>query len=210
MLTLANGQQVSASEHKLQIGSQLKLTYGQVNGLAGDFYGTDDPISDGENEQERADRFQRAYNTLANGGSRLPKEAMDILAILQGEVDVVNRALLNHQDPSIAYSQLPDATVSLEWITLGRTDIPTYLGLARIDWDHFGDDAHIAYNAGHATAIQKAIDGDLEGAYAMNAFADHFLEDLFAAGHLRTPRRLLHSSIDITADLCTKVCRLCR
>lgn len=206
LLTLANGQKVSASEHKFQLNNQLNLTYGQINGLAGDFYGTDDPISDGQNAQDQSDRFLRAYNTLADGGSRQPQEALAILAILQAEVDAVNNALLNHQDPSLAYSQLPDSTAALEWITFGRTDIPSYLGLARIDWDHFGEDARTAYNAGHATALQKAIDGDLEGAYAMNAFADHFLEDSFAAGHIRTPRRVLHSAADITADLCSKVC----
>lgn len=38
----------------------------------------------------------------------------------------------------------------------------------------------------------------------MNASADHLLEDSFSAGHLRTPRRLLHSSTDRTADICAK------
>ena len=70
-------------------------------------------------------------------------------------------------------------SLKLEWITWGRSAIPSYLGLARINWDHFGEDARAAYNAGHATAIQKAISGDLEGAYTLNAFADHFLEDSF-------------------------------
>ncbi len=147
----------------------------------------------------------RAYNTLADGGPRLPKEAMDILAVLQAEVDAVNTALANHQDPSVVYAQLPDVSAKLELITFGRSGIPAYLGLAQINWDHFGADARTAYNAGHATAIQKAISGDLDGAYAMNAFADHFLEDSFSAGHLRTPRRLLHKSTDITADACAKV-----
>ncbi len=39
----------------------------------------------------------------------------------------------------------------------------------------------------------------------MNAFADHFLEDSFAAGHMRTPRRYLHDTeIGGPADLCSK------
>jgi hypothetical protein len=130
---------------------------------------------------------------------------MDILAVLQAEVDAINAALANHQDPSVVYAQLPDVSLKLEQITFGRSDIPGYLGLAQINWDHFGADARTAYNAGHATAIQKAVSGDLDGAYAMNAFADHFLEDSFSSGHLRTPRRLLHKSTDPTADLCAKV-----
>jgi hypothetical protein len=43
-------------------------------------------------------------------------------------------------------------------------------------------------------------------AYAMNAFADHFLSDLFSAGHLREPRREIYetSYIGVTANLCAK------
>ncbi|KAK0435970.1 fungal fucose-specific lectin-domain-containing protein [Armillaria borealis] len=192
-LTLASGGKVAASDYRSRLKDQLSLTYG----LAGDFYGTYDPISDGKNDQDRSARFVRAYNTLADGGPRLPKEAMDILAVLQAEVDAVNVALANHQDPSVVYAKL-------ELITFGRSGIPAYLGLAQINWDHFGADARTAYNARHSTAIQKVISGDLDGAYAMNTFADHFLEDSFSAGHLRTPRRLLHNSPDITADACAK------
>ncbi|KAK0430772.1 fungal fucose-specific lectin-domain-containing protein [Armillaria borealis] len=191
-LTLASGGKVAASDYRFRLKDQLSLTYGQINGLAGDLYGTYDPISDGKNDRDRSARFVRAYNTLADGGPCVPKEAMDILAVLQAE------------DPSVVYAQLPDVSVKLELITFGRSGIPAYLGLAQINWDHFGADARTAYNAGHSTAIQKAISGDLDGAYAMNAFADHFLEDSFSAGHLRTPRRLLHKSTDITADACAK------
>ncbi|MEF2985641.1 phospholipase, partial [Pseudomonas aeruginosa] len=38
---------------------------------------------------------------------------------------------------------------------------------------------------------QTGIDQALELAYAMNSFADHFLTDLFSAGHLRVPRKQL-------------------
>ncbi|KAK0216586.1 fungal fucose-specific lectin-domain-containing protein [Armillaria nabsnona] len=186
-LTLASGGKIAASDYRFRLKDQLSLTYGQIYGLAGDFYGTYDPISDGKDDQDRSARFVRAYNTLADGEPRLPKEAMDILAVLQAEVDAVNTALANHQDPSVVYAQVPDVSAKLELITFGRSGIPAYLGLAQINWDHFGADARTAYNAGHATAIQKAISGDLDGAYAMNAFADHFLEDSFSAGHLRTP-----------------------
>lgn len=196
---------MAASSHKFRLPNGLALTYGQINALAGDFYGTHNPISDGKSDGDRSTRFLLAYDTLAKGGPRQPKEANDILAVLQAEVDAVNIALMNHQDPSVAYSNLPDASLKLEEITSGRSDIPSYLGLARINWDHFGDDARTVYNTGHALAIQKAMDGDLEGAYALNAFADHFLEDSFSSGHLRTPRRLLHKPLDVTADACAKV-----
>ncbi|KAM0795834.1 hypothetical protein BDR22DRAFT_825722 [Usnea florida] len=90
------------------------------------------------------------------------------------------------------------------WLA-GRLDVR--LWLARVDWDHFGPDARTAYNAGHHAALDIALKGGddhLELAYAMNAFADHFLQDSFAAGHLRTPRRALHKRIDFSANLYTK------
>ncbi|KAF8576928.1 hypothetical protein K439DRAFT_1655174 [Ramaria rubella] len=180
-LTLANGGKVAASSYQFQLPDRLSLTYGQINGL---------------NAQEQLTRFVAAYNTLANGGPRQPKEATDILAILQGEVDAVNKALANHQDPSVAYAQLPDVSVALERITWGWTGFPGYLGLAQINWDHFVADARTAYNAGHATALHKAISGDLLRAYVMNAFADHFLEDSF------TPPP--HPAVNLSADICAK------
>lgn len=63
-------------------------------------------------------------------------------------------------------------------------------------------DAFYAYQAGHTAAINKAFLASnakdvtaLRDAYFLEAFALHFLTDLFSAGHLRTPRRTLHQSL---------------
>lgn len=131
---------------------------------------------------------------------------MHVLKLLLREVAAVNEAIENHEDPSEAYANLPDLNRQFQMITWNRPKgQPSYLELAEINWDHFGDDALTAYSAGHEVALSKAYNGNLERAYTMNAFADHFLEDLFAAGHVRTPRRLLHSQNNISADLCAKV-----
>lgn len=95
-----------------------------------------------------------------------------------------------------------------------------YSGLALTNLDHFGVDAMICYRAGHIAAQQAAVqasksanpDHDLMVAYAINAFADHFLTDLFAAGHMRTPRRKIYEyksnlgfQLDpISAGICAK------
>ncbi|KAI5827931.1 fucose-specific lectin [Schizophyllum commune Tattone D] len=205
MLTLANGSRVPARNHRFTLRNGLSVTYGQINGLAGDFYGTTNPISDGRTPQDQSTRFLAAYNKLAEPSSRQPQEARDILAVLQTEVDAVNEALQHHSDPSIAYAKLPGVNTKLETLTIGRpSDFPSYLGLARINWDHFGQDARSTYNAGHLLALQTAVNGDLSRAYTINAFADHFLEDSFSAGHLRTPRRGLHGTVDLFADMCAK------
>ncbi|GJE96729.1 fungal fucose-specific lectin-domain-containing protein [Phanerochaete sordida] len=204
-LTLAGGQRVPAVDYQFVLTNGLRVTYGQINGLASDFYGTDKPISDGRDPQDCKARFDAAFRTLSDPSPRQPGEARSILAILQTEVDAVNVALQKGEDPSVAYSQLPDVSVSLQALTIGRpSGFPSYLGLARINWDHFGDDARRAYNSGHAAALQAAASGNLDLAYTMNAFADHFLEDSFSAGHMRTPRRYLHRDMDIFADACAK------
>lgn len=206
-LTLSDGSTVTGKDHTFTLENELTVTYGQINGLAGDFYGTYEPISDGPSDKEQATRFLDAYHTLAARYAGQPAEAIEILNILKKEVDAVNNALAHHQDPSVAYNSLADESWTFQKLTLFRSGIPSYLGLARINWDHFGPDARTAYNAGHSKALEVAIAGDLEKAYAMNAFADHFLEDSFSAGHLRTPRRSLHSSSWFVPapDYCAKV-----
>ena len=55
------------------------------------------------------------------------------------------------------------------------------------------------YKAGHTAALNQAINANrtgnttlLTGAYFLEAFAQHYLTDLFAGGHTREPRRILH------------------
>jgi hypothetical protein len=204
-LTLADGGKRVASDIPISLPNGLTLTYSQINALSGDFYGTKYPISDGKDDQDRSDRFVAAFRTLADPDPRQPKEANELLKVLKIEVDEVNKALKTGKDPSEAYLKVADQTKAFISITKGRKSIPGYLELALINWDHFGEGARIAYNTGHATAIRRAIGGDLLGAYSMNAFADHFLEDSFSAGHLRTPRKRLHELNSAFADYCAKV-----
>jgi hypothetical protein len=210
MLNLPNGQKVLAGKYPFKLPNGLALTYGQISGLGGDFYGTTQPISDGTTPEDRAARFNNAWGTLAVDTSRQPKEGNQILAALQQEVVAINNAVAKGIDPSTIYAILPDQTALFEALTIDRpSNEPAYLGLAAINWDHFGDDARTAYTTGHTAALKVATSGttldNLLKAYAINAFADHFLQDLFSAGHLRTPRRALHSAINPSADLCCKV-----
>lgn len=188
----------------LLLPNGLNLTYGDINGLGGDFYATYDPISDGTDLADRVERFARAYATLATDTSRQPAEAEKLLAIAETEREAFAAAVAAGTDPSAAYADLPDTSVDYELATVTRpSDMPGYAGISLINWDHFGADARLSYNAGHFAALTAAAGGDLLTGYAMNAFADHFLEDSFAAGHIRTPRRLLHDSVSIS-DFCAQ------
>ncbi|KAK0672543.1 hypothetical protein QBC41DRAFT_380446 [Cercophora samala] len=206
-LTLAwdDGQSYVARNKPFRLPNGLEVTYGQINGLAGDFYGTVRPISDGTSLEDQQDRFRRAWYWLAEDTTRNPSEAQNIISTLSKEVDMVQAALDKGQDPSTVYPKIPGVNIKLQLYTSDRPpECPNYLGLAKINWDHFGADARKAYNACHSVALEVAAhDRDLPLAYAMNAFGDHFLQDSFAAGHMRTPRRELHGAYG-AADLCAK------
>lgn len=68
-----------------------------------------------------------------------------------------------------------------------------YVKLAAENYDHFGSNAFTAYSVGHTLALKAASTAnnasDLAYAYFLDGFADHFLTDMFAAGHVRTPRQ---------------------
>jgi hypothetical protein len=196
----------------LSLPNGLQLTYGQIVALGGDFYGVpDEPISDGTTPQDRVQRFTNAFNSLATAQGAVT-EMPQIWAVMTTEVNAVNQALLNGQSPAAVYRQLGDS-LSGQWnvITGGGSFVTNlyplgrYLELAAKNWDHFGNHAVLAYQAGHAAALQQAITaGNASGqqqiaalqlAYAMNAFADHFLSDLFSAGHTRTPRKELYNTV---------------
>lgn len=203
-----DGNTHKAAQKPLVLPNTLKLTYGQINALAGDFYGTWDAISDGKSLEERCSRFRKAWHSLAVDEDRQPEEAENFLQILAGEFKDFENALETHA-PLLSPGFIGEMTVNSKfwWNTVSRHgDNPSYKRLMSINWDHFGHDAVTAYETGHYVALQEATKkGRLERAYAMNAFADHFLQDLFAAGHIRTPRRGLHGDYDTFWDYCVKV-----
>jgi len=66
-----------------------------------------------------------------------------------------------------------------------------YASLANENQDHFAPRSWARYLWHHAEALRLALERDLDGALVRNAFADHFLTDAFASGHLRVPRDAL-------------------
>lgn len=63
-----------------------------------------------------------------------------------------------------------------------------YAMLANENQDHFAPRNWARYTQHHAEALKLALDRELDAALVRNAFADHFLTDAFASGHLRVPR----------------------
>jgi hypothetical protein len=172
--------------------ADVTLTYGEIVALGGDFYGVvGNPISSGP---DPSDVFARAHQSLLRADRAE-------LAVIMEILDFESSKVLGVPDPAAAFAELGNS-LSYEWNeatggapagegAFGMARRPgRYALLATNNMDHFGVDAGRAYLAGHHAACRTAAT-DLPAALIMNAHADHFLSDLFAAGHVRTPRRAL-------------------
>lgn len=197
------------------------LTYAEIMTLGGDFYGVvEKPIALGQFPDDRKKRFENAYATLAIDPNAL-LEVPKILADIKLEMLQVQEGIDKGENPRDIYARIAtDHTVEWNCITGGfcASDSPglpkdaihkifflkqgRYLKLSDTDYDHFEEFAWMSYTAGHSVALAKAIEAHnendikkLEEAYAMNAFACHYLSDLFSSGHMRTPHYLLSSLV---------------
>jgi hypothetical protein len=206
-----------------------EVTYADTIALAGDFFGQPGtPISDGNNLAQQQANFRASFNTLDTAS---PSYVQGILSLINTQAAQV-AALAAGSTASDRYSQAyTEANSGKYWdawyngATGGANpyDITNlqnltgplegmYTRLAGTNWDHFGQHAVNAYTAGHSVALQQAQtawqNNDQNGllrAYIIDAFACHFLSDLFATGHLRTPRKALHASISPFPDLLAQI-----
>lgn len=193
----------------LEMPNGLKLTYGDIVSF-GDFYEIpDQPIAMGKTPEERKQRFLKSFNSFAYD-NQVVAEALKILDVLHENRAVIDAAMQRGEDPEIVFQRIAGesnrrfncitgGSCAKEgwWLVPGR-----YLKLAETDFDHFGEEAWIAYQVGHEAALEIATQAhqtnDVESlkiAYAMNAFACHFLTDRFAAGHMRSPRKELPANV---------------
>jgi len=187
----------------IHLANGLSLTYGEILSLP-DFYEiVGSPIALAKNNIERNARFLAAFQSFAKDPNGVA-EVRKIMDIIYDEMKMVDEGMKQGLTPEEIYKAIGhDNDRKYNCVTGGGCSSYTwllfpgrYLKLAMQDYDHFGQNAWISYVTGHRLAIEQAVlahqTGDisqLETAYAINAFACHFLSDRFAAGHIRTPRQ---------------------
>lgn len=197
------------TDFTFQLPSGVTAKYGEILAF-GDLYGTPNKaISTGKNTNEQRIRFLMAFDSFALD-SKAKDEAVQLLEVMHHEQEVIAEAVKNGIPPEKAYEQYGSETgrryncitgggcePNTWWLKKGR-----YLDLASADYDHFGQHAWTAFQVGHALAMEEAVlakntkdPKKLELAYAMNAFACHFLSDRFAGGHMRPPRISLPENV---------------
>ncbi|KAI8623564.1 hypothetical protein F5Y19DRAFT_371826 [Xylariaceae sp. FL1651] len=183
----------STTATALTLENGLVVTYGEINGFAGDYFGLVEPISSGDNIDKRKEMFQRWFDLLGHSpcGKSKAEAIREELKPINHQVNDILRSVSSNPDELAAvYKNNPLNVWSLDAISKDPRWISgaSFLQLAEANIDHFGLEARLTYDAGHALALDWAAKGDISKALAINGFADHFLEDSFAAGHMRVPR----------------------
>jgi hypothetical protein len=209
----------------LHLPNGLALTYSQIVMLAGDLLGDPQhPISNCKVD-EREKCFNLQFYALAGNkdkeGCENPRTQVLNLIDYYEEINVLltDWRLQGKMDWEFYKEYGSLINKKLNRLTCGGSFISdyipfgNYLRLSANNFDHFQPDSLIAYKIGHQVALETALVGYkqktqgnhhyaarlLELAYAQNAFANHFLSDSFASGHLRTPRRELDQQVKLPA-----------
>jgi hypothetical protein len=146
-----------------------ELQYGELVALSGDFYESPEALF-----EERPARLPWLWES---------NDLSDVREVMAEELRWIE-AQAHGQRPS----PYPDENLRLAW------NAKSYVELALRNTDHFGWHNVCAYVRHHGKALQLAADArgrtdeTFRRALYTNAFADHFLTDGFAAGHIRVPR----------------------
>jgi hypothetical protein len=125
----------------------------------------------------------------------------DLAALVDYTTDPFDVLYSKSLSVAILEEAAPDVQGALEILDLRyierlRSKIFILLHASHLDDNHFQDRALAAFWFWHRMALSFA-DGSRINIFVpliINAYANHFLEDFFAPGHMRTPRRLLHDA----------------
>lgn len=183
-----NAMTIKAADKLLKLDNGLELTFGEIVSFAGDYFAdSDNPITGGlydnliaipENQFENPVEVVSQENLLVLAENF--KNTFMTLSSNWNAERIVN----------LVYKYI-NGDLSLDEVI--------QLGLRRYDlavnnFDHFSPYSWYAYSIGHSIALKFAAEAgktkkqdDLNYAYAIEAFAQHFLTDTFASGHIRVP-----------------------
>jgi hypothetical protein len=79
-----------------------------------------------------------------------------------------------------------------DYLAAAHDDVLLKFLAMHLNAEHFQDKLLKAFWWWHRSAIHEAVHGELFTAILMSSYADHFLQDFFAPGHIATPRADLH------------------
>jgi len=197
-----------------------KLKWGDVMIMA-DFFGVKDkPISSGTTLADREKRFHAAFDKMAQAPKKRVEQVLGTAEHYARAFD--KRYSLGKRSARDIFRQL-GVRYHLRFNKImggagGKKDGVLGMEMEPAEYqslderDHYGENARRAYMAGHLAAMRvaakagaltrfgcrKSCTDSLMRAYAMDAFASHYLANAFASGHIRVPRGVFY-------DACPKV-----
>ncbi|MDD3266414.1 MAG: hypothetical protein PHC75_04450 [Burkholderiales bacterium] len=202
MLHLASGEFVRSDDYnvlnlKLSNGKNIGLSFAELVYLGGDFIGDYNQQIGGLDKSVSEQAFLQNFNIVYS--NKFKEYLPEIMRIVneQIELNIYNIEYGNELFiPNDLNRKFNCATGGgcnvIDWLF----NQGLYLQLANVNYDHFGSNAIDAYLAGHSLALKTALMAKnynnpelLNKAYAYEAFSHHFLTDLSASGHIRTPRK---------------------
>lgn len=212
--------------YEIEITKELSLTPGDIVALAGDFFAEPDkPISFGADTglDSKEARFKSSCGKLIHSPEktsniqkvvdRIREDAEAARPSARWRIRFVKKILDSTDLNNIIYGYVLADSDKHFWHS-------PYFKLAFYNFDHFGEEAKTAFLTGHKLACDLATKASLEKDFKIKSnllkeallhllFACHYLTDLFASGHVRTPRKQIlnhlvssqvtNPSIDINA-----------
>lgn len=190
----------NAAEVKFKLANGLETTYGEISYLMADFIGDPDSYVLKGGFKKNFDLLYEENQKEVKG--RLVTQDIEEVRKVIGSIYKRNKEHIEHSEPlelnledEIAFNQ---ATGGEEIAGL-PSKLGVYMLLALNNFEHFGQEAIDSYKAIHNYALKTAARGQgdisqLNYAYMLNAYASHYLVDIFATGHIRVPRRQLHDA----------------
>jgi len=147
--------------NQIDLGNNVILTWGEMVALAGDYYASIENLRSDTQTEEGKKKIRAALEHYD-----APRAVARMTGLPEPEDKQKNDVLINN-----------------------------YLKFALENIPHFvqGGTAWQTWNDYHARAVHLALlaglgSDDMNEAYILEAFGQHFLTDSFAAGHIRTPR----------------------
>lgn len=183
-------EDVLSTDRPLTLPNKLKLSFGQIIALAGDFYGVPEyPIIDPrepphKQSSGRRERFIAAYNTLASVKYDTIKNELDeILKIMTTERNEIEAVLESKEGKAVVFdgndhirvvpkdvyekfgnslAEKYDEVTGGKWIFHVPVIFGRMMKLAAKNTDHFLPFSKDAYLAGHELALEKAREASKE------------------------------------------------
>ncbi|KAJ7766472.1 hypothetical protein DFH07DRAFT_955203 [Mycena maculata] len=207
---------ISGSQFAYKAGAQgeYTLSYGLIVALAGDFYGNytagpgdAEQLSDNWDDDNPQKSVKLAFELAESLSADKEQYLGAVMSTMKKEWKEVIDGMRNGMDVAQifhGFGEKYDKQFNIDTEKVPILGVGAYALLAHCNWDHFGQCAYNAYKAVHSAALDVArkaftrpdkAEEILCAAYFLEAYAQHFLTDLFSSGHLRTPRRALHKTL---------------